>query len=64
MKLIPIVVLVSEDALHNLNNYTTSWMAGIPPGAYDSLLNGSNGWTPEMLIGGQLLTEGLSGATP
>jgi hypothetical protein len=60
-RLTPIVVLVDERTRRALDDYVTVWTAQINPAAYDALLSNGNGWTAEMLIGGQLLTEGLCG---
>jgi hypothetical protein len=62
-RLTPIVVLVTDDTLHALNDYVTTTEAIIRLDAPDveAALDGvgRNGWTPTMLIAGQLLTAAL-----
>lgn len=67
-RLTPIVVLVTDDTLHALNDYVTTTETVIRndapdvEGALDGLTD-RNGWTSTMLIAGSLLAQALEGAS-
>jgi len=64
VRLIPIVVLVTDDTLHALNDYVTTTEAIVHDDAPDveQALDriSANGWTTTMLIAGALLTQALN----
>lgn len=66
MKLTPIVVLVTDETMAALDHYvdaTQSIIWNDAPDVQDALSRVAvNGWTPTMLIAGQLLSEALSHA--
>lgn len=64
MKLIPIVVLVTESTLAALDDYvvvTESFIVNDAPDVQSALsrVRADNGWSSSMLIGGSLLGEAL-----
>jgi hypothetical protein len=64
VKLIPIVVLVTQKTMTALDDYVTvtqSIVANDAPDVENALaaVAAANGWAPSMLIGGALLAEAL-----
>lgn len=63
MRFTPIVVLVTDDTLHALNDYVTvteSLIRNDAPDVEGALGRvADHGWTPTMLIAGSLLAQAL-----
>lgn len=64
-RLVPIVVLVTDDTFHNLNDYVTTTegrMLVDDPDVYAALVQlcaNGNGWNTTMLLAGSLLAQAL-----